>query len=135
MIRRCVLAGSSNEILRFRGTALSAAGGDSSLCSFLRDSRPGFSRPVPRVGQPGSGVTPAKNPCGWHGGDQGTKRRDRRSEDCVLELSRSHPAGVIGASGKKKEQSEESRPCSFPARHPEPAAAGEGSLFDFSPSA
>jgi len=104
MIRRCVLAGSSNEILRFRGTALSAAGGDSSLCSFLRDSRPGFSRPVPRVGQPGSGVTPAKNPCGWHGEDQGTKRRDRRSEDCVLELSRSHPAGVICViRGKAKE--------------------------------
>jgi hypothetical protein len=48
-------------------------------------------------GQPGSGVTPAKDPCGWHGEDQETMRRDRRSEDCVLELSRSHPAGVIYA--------------------------------------
>jgi hypothetical protein len=62
-------------------------------------------------------------------------RRDRRSEDCVLEPSRSHPAGVICAQGKKKEHSEDSRPCSFPARHPEPAAAGEGPLFDSSPSA
>ncbi len=34
--------------------------------------------------------------------------RDRRSEDCVLELSRSHPAGVICRNGKKKEHSEES---------------------------
>jgi hypothetical protein len=67
-----------------------------------RDSRPGFSRPVPRVGQPGLGVTPAKNPCGWHGEDQETMRRNRRSEDCVLELSRSHPAGVIyGMVGRK----------------------------------
>jgi len=66
-----------------------------------RDSRPGFSRPVPRVGQPGSGVTPAKNPCGWHGEEQETMRRDRRSEDCVLEPRRSHPAGVI--CGKAKE--------------------------------
>jgi hypothetical protein len=64
MIRRCVLAGNSNEILRFRGTALPAAGGDPSLCFFLRDSPPGFSRPVPRVGQPGSGVTPAKTLAG-----------------------------------------------------------------------
>src|SRR5580692_1405657 len=69
-----------------------------------RDSRPGFSRPVPRVGQPGSGVTPAKNPCGWHGEDQDTKRRDRRSEDCVLELSRSHPAGVILVNAKEGAQ-------------------------------
>jgi hypothetical protein len=29
-------------------------------------------------------------------------RRDRRSEDCVLDLNRSHPAGVICAKGKKK---------------------------------
>jgi hypothetical protein len=29
-------------------------------------------------------------------------RRNRRSEDCVLELSRSHPAGVIyGMVGRK----------------------------------
>src|SRR5271156_5571963 len=107
------LAGSSNEILRFRGTALSAAGGGSSLCSFLRDSRPGFSRPVPRVGQPGSGVTPAKNPCGWHGEAQGTKRRDRRSEDCVLELAAATLPVWLAQVAKKKEQSEESRPCSF----------------------
>jgi hypothetical protein len=62
-------------------------------------------------------------------------RRDRRSEDCVLEPSRSHPAGVIGAQGRKKEDSEDSRPCSFPASHPQPAAAGEGPLFDSSPLA
>src|SRR5271155_5396410 len=32
----------------------------------------------------------------------GHKRRDRRSEDCVLERSRTPPAGVVGASGKKE---------------------------------
>ena len=41
------------------------------------------------------GSDAGKNPCGWHGEDQETMRRDRRSEDCILELSRSHPAGVI----------------------------------------
>jgi hypothetical protein len=35
-------------------------------------------------------------------------RRDRRSEDCVLELSRSHPTGVICGKGRKEEHSEES---------------------------
>jgi hypothetical protein len=34
-------------------------------------------------------------------------RRDRRSEAFVLDLSRSHPAGAICVSGKKKEHSEE----------------------------
>ena len=48
-------------------------------------------------GQPGAGVTPAKNPCGWHGEARGTTRRDRRSEAFVLDASRSHPAGVIYA--------------------------------------
>src|ERR1700728_4917001 len=47
------------------------------------------------------GSDAGKNPCGWHGEDRDTKRRDRRSEDCVLELSRSHPAGVN--CGKAKE--------------------------------
>src|SRR5580658_4558798 len=72
-----------------------------------RDSRLGFSRPVPRVGQPGSGVTPAKNPCGWHGEDQETMRRDCRSEAFVLDLSHSYPAGVI-CGRREKERSQES---------------------------
>jgi hypothetical protein len=35
-------------------------------------------------------------------------RRDRRSEDCVLDRNRSHPAGVICMRGEKKEHSDES---------------------------
>src|SRR5271169_1472956 len=40
------------------------------------------------------GSDAGKNPCGWHGKDQSTTRRDRRSEAFVLDLNRSHPAGV-----------------------------------------
>src|ERR1700691_6569588 len=47
------------------------------------------------------GSDAGKNPGGWHGEDQETMRRDRRSEDCVVEPRRSHPAGVI--CGKEKE--------------------------------
>src|SRR5271156_2835407 len=48
------------------------------------------------------GSDAGKNPCGWHGKDQSTTRRDRRSEAFVLDLSRSHPAGVSRGKGKKK---------------------------------
>ena len=58
----------------------------------------------PGVGQPGSGVAPAKNRCGWHGEDQETLRRDGRGEDCVLELSRSHPVGVICGKARERAQ-------------------------------
>src|SRR5271170_3181822 len=43
------------------------------------------------------GSDAGKNPCGWHGEDQETMRRDRRSEAFILDLSRSHPAGVFFA--------------------------------------
>src|SRR5271169_2004594 len=63
------------------------------------------------------GCDAGKNPCGWHGEDQSTTRRDRRSEAFVLDLNRSHPAGVSRGKGKKA-HSEEPWLCTITAVAP-----------------
>src|SRR5580692_6140838 len=87
MIRRRGRVGSSDAVTLSREEIKEIPGGVLAACSASRAAR--------------FGSDAGKNPCGWHGEDQETMRRDRRSEDCVLEPRRSHPAGVI--CGKAKE--------------------------------